>query len=232
MVILGLVVFVSFKIGLWLTSDNVPRYKQYSRTEKCRVIVREYELESSSDLGKLPPQIRSTWDFLGCDSWLQDAGTKNRKAPADALRVFGEDTENATDRTDSEVTHACPQPCADSWSPGRWVEWCPPFAKQCGHNFVLQEQRCLFHWFDRKETAVCMKNNWMLLLGGSSVMNLGLTWLSSLDPVGTAEPFFGPRWYNKTCMYNRTHPCEKSWYKKKDTSFINFQVTSLHHVFD
>lgn len=213
--------------GLSTTWSHFSRTSNGSgRAHKCELIARDYALSSLPQVEQLPQQVRSMWKTLDCDQWLQTAG------PVAAGRgARGEDTsEEAEARSGT-----CPQPCADSWSYGQWVQWCPPNAGRataCGYNFVLPGQRCLFHWFDRMETAQCMRNNWLLVLGGSSAVNLGLTWLQSLDPHGTRHPFYGPRWYNKTCWHNKSVPCDANWYKKNDLTFVNFATMAFDLVMD
>ena len=211
--------------GLRTTWNHLSRGSGSSRAHKCELIARDYALSALPQVEQLPPQLRSTWKVLDCDSWLQAAGPREsgRAAPVEPA---GEDEAHP---------QSCPQPCADSWSYGQWVQWCPPNAGRataCGHNFVLPGQRCLFHWFDRKETAQCMKNNWLLVLGGSSAVNLGLTWLQALDPHGTQHPFYGPRWYNKTCWHNKSIPCDANWYKKNDLTFVNFATMAFDLIMD
>ena len=79
---------------------------------------------------------------------------------------------------------------------------------------------------------MCMKNNWLMLLGSSGAMNLGLTWLMTLDPDGTRSPFWGPRWYNKTCLHNSSAPCDKEWSGPRSLSFVNFQNMALDLILD
>ena len=210
--------------GLWTTWSHFSRNSS-GRTHKCELIARDYALSALPQVEQLPHQVRSIWKALECDPWLQTAGLH---AAGHEARVEHADEAEAQSGT-------CPQPCADSWSYGQWVQWCPPNAGRataCGYNFVLPGQRCLFHWFDRKETAQCMKNNWILVLGGSSAVNLGLTWLQSLDPHGTKHPFYGPRWYNKTCWHNTSVPCDANWYKKNDLTFVNFATMAFDLVMD
>jgi hypothetical protein len=120
----------------------------------------------------------------------------------------------------------------DSWSLGKWVEWCPQDSgKSCGYNFVLPDQKCLFQWYDRREINHCMKNKWLMLLGGSNTMNLGMTWLMMLDPMGTKDPFIGARWYNKTCWHYP--PCEKKgWTIPWDSSMAQPQHLAYDLILD
>lgn len=230
-VALVLISLVLLQFGLFATWSQLTRQPGNSKSQKCGIIVREYEIESLAQIDQLSPQVRYTWDLLDCNTWLQAA--PGRFADASPGLAAGK-TRNATDETEAPP-YTCPAPCADSWSFGEWVQWCPPYAhksKSCGYNFVLPNQQCMFHWFDRKETAQCMKNNWIMVLGSSGAMNLGLTWLMALDPEGTKEPFYGPRWYNKTCWHNKSVPCEKNWLKPKDLSFVNFQTMAYDLIMD
>ena len=235
-VALVLVVLCVMQAGLWITWSHF-KGPGRNKTNKCGVIVREYAIDTLAQAEKLPPQVRYTWDLLDCDAWFTIAGFQQQDEQQ--VRRGGEgplgqgSLTNESERT--SLGETCPAPCTDSWSPGEWVQWCPPYAHRatsCGYNFVLPEQQCLFHWFDRRETALCMKNNWLMVMGSSGAMNLGLTWLMSLDPSGTQYPFYGPRWYNKTCWHNRSIPCEKNWYKPKDLSFVNFQSMAYDLIMD
>jgi hypothetical protein len=230
---LVLVVFCVLQAGLWLTWGHFLPGGAGVKAHKCGVIVRAYAIRSLAD-AQLPPLVRATWDLLDCAAWFAAAGLSS---PADDGHAAPDSRDGVlTDAAGADVASGtCPAPCTDSWSFGEWVQWCPPYARKntaCGYNFVLPEQKCMFHWFDRRETAVCMKNNWLMLLGSSGAMNLGLTWLMALDPKGTRHPFYGPRWYNKTCWHNKSIPCEKNWEKKKDLTFVNFQSMAYDLVLD
>ena len=207
------VVFVVMQAGMWMTRRQFHKPSGSSRRRKCGIV----------------------WDLLDCESWNNLEGfSKVATAGTGHTGTPGRRDSNGTNAMDAQ-TSSCPAPCADSWSFGEWVQWCPPYARKataCGYNFVLPGQKCLFHWFDRRETAQCMKNNWLMVLGSSGAMNLGLTWLTALDPQGTRHPFFGPRWYNKTCWHNRSIPCEKNWEKPKDLSFVNFQTMAYDLIMD
>jgi hypothetical protein len=231
---LVLVVLCVLQAGLWLAWGHFLPGGAGIKTHKCGVIFREYAIRSLADAQQLPPQVRATWDLLDCGAWFSAAGLSSPAGDGHAAP----DSRNGvlTDAAGADVpSGTCPAPCTDSWSFGEWVQWCPPYARKntaCGYNFVLPEQKCMFHWFDRRETATCMKNNWLMLLGSSGAMNLGLTWLMALDPKGTRHPFYGPRWYNKTCWHNKSIPCEKNWEKKKDLTFVNFQSMAYDLVLD
>ena len=234
-VIMFLLSTIILQAVLWTTWSHFTRHGS-SKDKKCWLIFREYALDTAAKAEQLPPNIRTVWDqlecgaFLSAQSYFRGNGAGDGRGTAGGAAVHAS---TATNATAASVYDICPAPCMDSWSYGEWVQWCPPDSRrfECGYNFVLPDQKCLFHWFDRRETAQCMKNNWLMLLGSSGTMNLGMTWLMSLDPQGTAHPFHGPRWYNKTCWHNKSIPCEKGW-DGTSLSFVNFATMAYDLIMD
>eukprot|EP00960_Hanusia_phi_P008873 254559-Hanusia_phi.AAC.1 len=104
-----------------------------------------------------------SWNELECDRFY-----RHHELKESTWSLSSSSTQNET----SSPVSACPRACVGSWQPGEWVQWCPEDERDCGSTFIPSSKDCLHYFYDRAETASCLKDSWVIMLGSSGVTNL------------------------------------------------------------
>eukprot|EP00961_Rhodomonas_salina_P130124 1752293-Rhodomonas_salina.2 len=205
MVVAGTMLFAAMHIFFWSSVTTWTELGSDLGVARCRVMIKEYGIKGHH-LEFLPEHLRREWKRLNCPRLIK----------SHELRVAEQFGIDDGDDEGVEEFVECAALCNNSWSTGDWTTWCEEGTDSCAQTFIPSQSRCLYRFFDSQDTAKCLADQWVIVIGGSGAMNLGLTWLMSLDPEGTQEPFLGPAWYNLTCYTagrKGKSTCSKDFYQ-------------------